>query len=370
MKDTLRYDLRQSESFPMLNLYFSNKRNLIFFISLFLLVILYLLQFDNRISEGGDDASFLMEAYHYSKGTSFPSFHGYFYIMFLGWIIKLTGFNLILLKGFSFVFLAGYLFFTYLTFRNRISPLLLTSLLLFISFSGGIAFFGSQTYTEAFYMFLQSVLFYLFFQLLDSGTDKGRIISQYWITFLLTGFILFALSATRNIGLIALIVVLFVLIIKKRYWASIYTAASFLLFKSIYELYKRFVWNISSADLQSQFSTMLQKNPYNKAFGNETFGGLIKRFFYNLDFYLSKVFFEEMGFKSSGNSFISILITASILVILLLGLWFAIRNKKWVWQVVIIYLIASLGVTFISVGQVLCIPGKSKLQIRLGTFLK
>jgi hypothetical protein len=156
---TVKQNFTDTLAFPKLDEYFKRKQDFYFYLSFILLLILSLLLFDIKISDGGDDSEYLMTGKMFIEGTAFPSWHGSFYSILMGLFIVLFGFHLILFKILSLVFLLGHQCLFYYTFRNRISPFLLVSILLIISVNSGIIYFGSQTYTEAFYMFLQSFLF-------------------------------------------------------------------------------------------------------------------------------------------------------------------------------------------------------------------
>ena len=74
----------------------------------------------------------------------------------------ILGVKVFALKMFSFVFIIAHLVLFYLTFKRHVSPLILALVMLIISVNSSILYFSSQTYSEAMYMFLQSLVIFLF----------------------------------------------------------------------------------------------------------------------------------------------------------------------------------------------------------------
>jgi hypothetical protein len=338
--------------FPKWDIYFSRHLNKWFVASLALLVISGILLFDLRISEGGDDSSYLMEAMLFSKGESFPSFHGILYSMFLGWMIKLSGFHLVLFKFFSFVFLLVHQFVFYFTFRKRISPFLLSALLIILSISSGIIYYGSQTYTEAFYMMLQALLLYFVIHRMLHFPGNFIHIKSEWKSYLLIGFLLFLLVKTRNIGLIAVAGLLIYLIIEKKYYNGLFTLISYFVFTLPYMLYKKIVWGMGGHDAGSQLNILLQKDPYNRSLGYENLWGMVTRLFENSKIYLSGIFLQETGLRDPANDGSGYVVTIILAAILVTGLIISFRERNKVLLFLFIYLGTSLVATFLSVSQI------------------
>jgi len=346
-----RFRLLDRILFPAFDPFFAKNLNRFFFISVVLTILFGLLLFDVRISEGGDDSSYLLEAMKFSRGESFPSFHGAFYSVMIGWLISLFGFHLIFFKSLSFFFLIGHQFFLFFAFRKLISPFLLSIILLIVSINSGIIYYGSQTYTEAFYMMLQSILFYLLLNHLISKPNDYRHFLSSWKQYLGLGLILFLLSTTRNIGIVALLAVVLYYILEKKYWPALFSLTGFLLFVLPYNVFKRLVWNVRESDLNGQFSIVLQKDPYNRTLGNETLAGMIERIFDNANIYLSRIFLQETGLKSSSYTGTSFILTLLISIIILTGIILAYRSDRKFLRPVFLYVILTLGATFVSLSQ-------------------
>ena len=337
--------------FPRLYPFFQRYQHFFFYASLFFLLLFGILLFDVRISEGGDDSSYLFEAMKFSKGKSFPGFHGMFYSIWLGWLIRIIGFHLIFFKALSLVFLLAHQTLFYLTFRNRVSPFLLSVVLLITSISSGILYFGSQTYTEAFFMMLQGLLFFIFIVFLADSPNNSKHIKTKWYYYLLLGFVLFMMSTTRNIGLVAIVAILVFYIIDRKYFPALYSLSGYLIFSISFSLYKKLVWNVKGAGFTSQLYALLQKDPYDASLGYENFSGLIKRLFVNTRIYLSDLFLSEIGFLKSSHLNISFILTLAIVLLLVTGLIFTFTTKNSVFRISFIYIGLALGVSFITLSQ-------------------
>lgn len=337
--------------FPRLDPFFARNLNRFFIFSIFLTILFGILLFDVRISEGGDDSSYLLEAMKFHQGKSFPSFHGSFYALILGCFIGLFGFHLILFKILSLVFLVGSQFILYFTFRKLISPFLLSFVLLIVSVNSNIIFYGSQTYTETFYMLLQSIFFYLLLNDTANTPNNYKQVLLKWRRYLGLGIIVFLLSITRNVGLAALLAMILFFLFEKKYWVAIYSSTTFLIFKIAYNLYRGLVWNLHESELHGQLSVLLQKNPYNKTLGNENFHGMLVRIIDNMNIYFSNIFLREIGLKSYSNMDTSIILTLLIAGIILLGIIITYRSDAKYLRPIFLYIILALGITYVSLSQ-------------------
>jgi hypothetical protein len=343
--------LLEQMQFPRLDPFFSRNLTRIFILSLLLLILFGILLFEVRVSEGGDDSSYLLEAMKFHQGISFPSFHGSFYSVMIGWCIGLFGFHLILFKLFSLIFLIVHQFFLYFTFRKLISPFLLSAVMLIISVNSGIIYYGSQTYTETLFMMLQSIFLYLLLNDSFNQPDTYRHAISSWRRYIGLGILIFLLSITRNVGLVAFLALVLYYFFEKRYWAAAFTASSFLIFKIAYNLYRGLFWNLHESEFHGQLSVLLQKDPYNPTLGNENYYGMLVRVFDNMNIYSSNIFLREIGLKSYANIDTSIMLTILISGIILLGIILAYRSDTKYLRAIFIYIILALITTFVSLSQ-------------------
>ncbi len=336
--------------FEMIDGFFEKRLSLFFILSVVLTAVLGFYLFEVRISEGGDDSGYIESAKKFMDGVAYPGFHGTFYSIFLSWVMRIVGFKIFLFKSTSYLFLIGHLFFFYYTFKGKISSTVLVMALLISSVSSELLYFGSQTYTEAMYLFLQSALFYLIIRHYNEIKDNYRLILKNWWTVLLVGLLLFTMSITRNIGILVLGVVLLYLLTEKKFYLAGYTLISFILFRIPFGIYKSHRWNIHGEDMSVQLNGLLLKNYYNPSQGKEDFGGMIDRFLENSQIYLSRLFMSGAGLKDPSNSDTSVIVTVIIYVLFALAIYFAIRKSR-VMRFVGYYLGIILFVTFVILQQ-------------------
>ena len=337
--------------FPKLDKYFDKRLNLFFYLSMALMTLFSILLFDIRISEGGDDSEYLLNAKKFVEGESFPGFHGALYSMFIGLFIKLVGFKLGLFKVLSIVSLLAGQALLFYSLRTRISSFLLASVLLIASLSSGLIYFGSQTYTEAFYLMLQGLFFLIFFKYIADRPNELKDIKSSWGLYVALSASMFMLATTRNVGIVSLLAVIFFFFVEKRFYQALFAFITYLPFNFGYGLYKKLVWNITESDMSGQMQLVMQKHPYNKALGTEDMSGMVTRVVENLKNFLSKVLMHETGLKSADNKDTSLFLAILIVLVLLVGLVLAFRNKDRVLKFILVYLGMSLGVTFIALHQ-------------------
>jgi hypothetical protein len=325
--------------------------NLMFFISLFLTIFIGAMLFDVKISTGGDDSSYIEMANNFMKGRSFPTWHGPLYSIFLSLPILLFGVKVIWLKMFSFFFILGHLVMVYYTFRKHLSPTLLTLVMLIVSVSSSILYFASQTYSEAMFMFLQSLIIYLFINAyLLTLSPQGVTLKEEGLHWFILGFFVLLASLTRNIGIVALLSMVLFLLVEKKFRAALMLTISYILFLVPFKIYKSVMWESGRAKTGGQLSEILLKNPYNKALGSEDLSGMITRFFENARLYLSKHFMIGIGLHDPGSTDKSWFVTAIIAVLFIIALYYAFRRSK-IMLFVAIYLGASMSATFIALQQ-------------------
>jgi hypothetical protein len=325
--------------------------NLVFYFSLFLTLLVGFFLFDVKISTGGDDSHYIEMANDFLKGRSFPSWHGPLYPIFLSIPMSLFGVKVMLLKMFSLAFVVAHLVLFYLTFKKLVSPTLFALVLLIVSVSSSILYFASQTYTEAMYMFLQSLSVFLFIRTyLKLQSDPPLSLKKEVSSWLVLAFFVFLSSLTRNIGIVALLVMLIFLAYERKFLSSLMLFLSYLVFFVPFKIYKTLAWGSTTTGSSGQLSEMLLKNPYDKSQGSEDFSGIIVRFFENARLYLSKHFMIGIGLHDPGSTDKSWFVTLFIAAIFLIALFYSFRKKS-ILLFISLYLGAAITATFISLQQ-------------------
>ncbi len=335
---------------PILDAFLEKHLPKFFTLSILLTVIFGFYLFNLRISEGEDDSFYIASAKRFLDGMAWPGWHGPFYPIFLSWIMGIFGFKISLFKLTSYLFLIGAQLFFYYAFRRRVPATVLVLTLLLTSVCAELLYFGSQTYTEAMYLFLQMALFYLVIRYYLEFKDHLRLILEKWWVIAIVGGLLFLLSITKNIGIIALGAILIYLLIEKKFYLAGYTLAGFMLFRLPFSLYKKLAWGVEGANMKAQLSEVLLKNAYNPALGTEDFGGMVDRFLENSEIYLSRLLMVTSGVRNSDYTETSALITILIYVLFGVAIYMAFRHNR-VMKFTGIYVGLAMAATFVALQQ-------------------
>jgi hypothetical protein len=330
--------------------HFDKNSTVYFIVCLLLNIIIGIYLFDVKVSTGGDDSGYIVSAKQFLEGKSFPGWHGPFYPMFLGLLTALFGVKVVLFKVFSLLFIVGHFIFFYYSFKGRLSSTILVFTSLIISINSQILYFASQTYSEALFLLLQSLFFFVFFKLYDATIDTIKDQIKNWKYWLGLGFLIFLMTITRNIGIAVIGAVILFFIFEKKYWAVLTTIIVYMIFRVPFNLYKRIVWDLKGAEFSGQMNEILLKNPYNSSLGTEDLAGMITRFWDNSLIYLSKHFMVILGLKAESNANTSILSTIIIIALLLLAFLLAFRRNKSM-LFVTVYLGVMIGGTFFALQK-------------------
>jgi len=361
MKPEKKSELKKSKLQPtstkdiidFIDNYFEKKQKTWFWILFFISVIFTFLLFDLRVSVGGDDSEYIIRADNFIKDFRYPSFQGPLYPIVLSIVIWIFGINLPILKLVSAIFLAVQLYFTFAAFKNRIPSSILIFTLLLISINSNLLFYGSQTYSEAFFLMAQMLFFIFFFKHFVENKQivdyKKEIINCFFL-----GSIILSLGLIKSIGFAALFVVIVFLAVEKRWKSLSLSIAGFGLSFGIWQTLKFLLWNDSKAQFSDQAATLFQKHPYDASKGLETIGGFIQRFIDNSNIYLSRQLFEIFGLRpelvqqgdSIGAPPVIPLLTILVYFLFIYAIIWNFKKNKYL-LFTGIYLSVILGVTFI-----------------------
>lgn len=310
--------------------------------------IFSLLLFNVRISEGGDDSSYIEGGYNYSK--DFFNYHFTYnaplYPMFLSIPIKIFGINLRLLKFTSVFFSLLHIIFLFLAFRKRIPDIILYSVLFIVSVNSYFLYHASQTYNEAFFLFVQALFLLASFRLVDkTGTSASRLSDTYkhWLFF---GIAAFVLALSKNIAVMGLGAVILYFLLHRQFRNALLAAFSFLLFRLPYEIFSYFVWT-RNMQYSSQLSTQMLKDAYHPEKGNEDLAGFISRFFQNADLYFSRRLMHILNFKPENSTDLNHIETITVSALLLLGFFAVARTRNKYLLITFCYTIPLIAATFI-----------------------
>ncbi len=330
-----------------LDRYFDGKQQLIFWMSILSTFIFSLLLFEPTVSIGGDDSIYINRAYNFITKGSFPSFQGPLYPITIGGIIAAVGVNLIVLKFFSLLCLLIHQWFTFRVFKNYLSPFSLFAVMLLISSSSAIIYFGSATYNEAFYLCIQSIFIFHFEKSFLRNPKEGLNLKKDLRKILLSGFLLFLLTITKNIGIVALVAVVIYFLIAKNWKGATFVVSAVAIFMFSFNIIKSTAWEVKETQISNQGNTLLLKNPYKPDLGKEDAYGFWLRLVQNSKSYLGYHFINIFGVSKKdnfrGSSFATILIYGLFIV----GLVTFFRKSNF-WLFLGIFVGVSYGATFLA----------------------
>src|SRR6056297_1666000 len=103
------------------NIFLHHRRTILLTISVVVYLIFSFFTFNLRISEGGDDSTYIIRALSLIEAGNFPEYQGPLYPLVLSVFIAVFGAKVELLKLTSWLFLSLALVLFYKSFRNRIS---------------------------------------------------------------------------------------------------------------------------------------------------------------------------------------------------------------------------------------------------------
>ena len=284
--------------------------------------------FNARISEAHDDALYLEGGWRY--GHEFPEYfytqNAPLYVMFLGLMIKIFGFKLLLFKVFNVIFNFFAVYFFYKAFYKRIPFAVFIPVMVFVSCNHLIQYFASMTFTEAFYLFLQSLFFYYFVKLYDalSADAEPKHHLKLWV---LLGLFTFLIATCKSVAIVAVPALILFFLMEKQWKNAAFSLGAYLLFKIPYEIIIKLIWG-SQNQFSGQSKILLLKDPYDKSLGNEDLSGFITRFLDNCNLYLSKRFFQLLGFRDENSLELYGFIAFLVIVITLAALFYVFKHKN------------------------------------------
>ena len=314
-------------------------------------LIFCFLMFDAKVSIGHDDSLYIM------AGNKFATdFFGYWYsdnaplyVMFLALPISMFGLNLMLLKLLSVSFFVLSVWVLFAAFKNRIPHLILITSIFIYATNFFALSYASLTYTEAFFLLIQSAFFWMFFRFLDNLPEKDSTFSQLGkniLKWLFLGFMMFLLYFTKTVGIGTFLAVAVYFLFQKEWKNSLATVVSFGAIYAVIEGLKKVLWGSKITNF-AQSNILFLKDAYDPSKGQEDMAGFIERFLGNVVIYLSGRFWEILGFKKENGEFPAPLAFLTV-ALLIIGLIVALRKKQKYVLATALYSAALLGITFFA----------------------
>jgi len=348
-----------SDLLDIININLKKNQRIYFWIFFAFSILFSLLLFDLRVSVGGDDTTYILKAQDFIKDFKYPSFQGPLYPIVLSPFIVLFGINLTVLKFVSFVFLCLNLFVFYKAFKDKIPNLILIGTVILISINPYLLFYGSQTYSEAFFLLAQSFFFIWFFKnFISDDTSQKNTLSEL-VRFLIMGLILLGLGLIKSVGYGAILVVIIYFLFEKKWKYAGFSFVGFGIVLGLWQFLKFLVWGDSKAQMSDQAASLLLKHPYDPSQGTETFFGFVQRFFDNSNIYLSRQFLKILGLRpelikvNGGWGAVDTipLLAVLVYVVFIAGFLWAIWENKYL-KFAGIYLAVMLGITFVILQSI------------------
>lgn len=325
--------------------FISNDKKIIFSL-LLLSTLLSLLLFDSKVSEGGDDSSYIERAWSLLHDGTFPYYQGPGYPIMLSLIMKFFGLNVIALKAFSVICQSGFVWFTYKAFHKRIPYTVLFALISFISFNHFIQYYSSQTFTETFTLFLQSLCLFVTFRIIDrvkANESWKEVILNNYKQWLLFGFLFMMLSISKSIAIVCIGGVLVYFLFRKEYKQAAYAVLAFIVFRILYTVIATALFGPSDSD---QFEMILRKELYRPAAGHEDFTGLITRFFDNFNTYISLQMYRILNLRTVDSDATKVVPALSFISTIIIGIFTVVsfRKNKFVFFSAVYFIVLCCGI--------------------------
>jgi hypothetical protein len=317
---------KPQKSVSSINNFFEKNKIAFLWIILITGALMSFLMFDIKASLSGDDSDYVMYADRFCHDFIFPGFRGPLYPIVLSPFVLIFGVNLVLLKALSAVFILLSIWLMYKSFYNKIKAVILLPSLLLTSICPYLFFYASYTYSEPFFMFVQSLFIYFFSKYFLTEDEKQYTIKCDWRKYLILGILILALGLTRSIGFGILGVIVLYFLIKLRWKDMIFTLSASGIVFFAFQIFKSIVW--TSAGSAYDLRNYLAKNYYNLNQGMEDFSGFVTRLIENSNIYISKFLYMFMGLRPENTQTISPILTIIIYLLFIICLVSVFRKNK------------------------------------------
>ena len=278
--------------FLQTNDFFERNQKIFIVLSMIAGILMCILLFDVKVSLSGDDSEYLINAGDFWRDFRFPGSFGALYPIVISPIVGLFGYQFILLKSISCIFMLAFLWFFHKSFRHQVSATVLYPTLLLISINSFIFYYAGQTYSEAFFMFVQALFFFYFLKHFIEKQNKDVCLKTDWKKYILLGCIILMMGLTRAIGYGAIGVLILFFAINRRWKELIYSVFVFFVVFVLFQLIKYAVWPGSGSGYD--INTIMAKDHYNPI-EKENLAGFLNRFTINSHIYLSNFLCQFLG---------------------------------------------------------------------------
>ena len=335
----------RSDLFEKLDRFFEKHQGKFFWWGMAFAFLFSILLFSMKMSEMGDDSGYVLRAFKLLKDGVYPSYQGPMYPFFLTPFVAIFGVKVVLFKLLSMVLILFFLYFFYKSLEGRIPYSLLIPIFLLTAVNSQILYFSSQTFSEAGYLLMEALMFWVLFRK-DTWLERDFMVRSDWKQFLLLGLIVFMGTLTRSVHLGAVIVLVLFFLVTGKWRSSLASLGAFGIIYLIWEGVKRIFWHNDLAQIAAQGDKMMLKNPYNPLDGMETISGYVDRLIVNSKFYLSDSFLSMTGLRTEGAP-VSGFLTLLIYALVFLALFMVFKKNKVLFFSILYVGVLSL-VTFVA----------------------
>ena len=308
--------------------FFERNRKIFFVISMIAGILMSILLFDIKVSLSGDDSDYILNADDFWRHFTFPGFRGPLYPIVLSPFIGIFGINLIVLKLLSAIFILLSIWFLYKSFRDNIPAIILSPALFLVCICSFVFFYASYTYSEPFFMFIQSLFIYYFSKYFLKDEQVIGNLKTNWHKYLILGVLALCMGLTRSIGYSVVGVVILYFLIQKRWKELVYTFAASVLVFCVFQLIKTIVWpEAGSAYDIKNYLAIDYYNPIEP----ESVMGYYNRIIVNSNVYLSAFLCQFMGLipeTPSNNIQVESIRTILIYMLFFICLVFVFKQNK------------------------------------------
>lgn len=283
--------------------------------------------FNPNISLSGDDAGYIIRAMEFKKSFTYPGDQSTLYSIFLSFFALISNTNIFILKLTSFACILGfiYLFYTFYVHKVPVSIVLLT--LVVTALSPIIAFYGSQTFSEALFMLLSILIFHIFFRYVKIIENRDFNSSDLKPIAILCASV-FALYLSRTVGVFISGAAIIYLILNKKWKATGAICIGLITCLVLFNGLKAAIWKQDMFS-NAQATVLLNKDAYDPSKGREDLSGFIDRFTVNSNQYLSTHFMRIIGLKKQGDTSTNSVVTILFYIIYLFLLYKAYFKNKY-----------------------------------------
>lgn len=322
-------------------------------------LICSILLFDMKVSIGGDDSAYIERAYNFITKGTYPYYQGPGYPLVLALLMKVFGFKLGVFKLFSLIFYSAHIVLTWYAFRRKIPYLLLMFMVGFAVVSDYMQYYASQTWSEAFYMFVQGIVLWVVMKIVSIEKPEPTVLGDLkkrWYLWLGVGLAFAFLAMTKTVAIFGIMAPLIYFVVQKKYRYSIYILISFLVFKFGIGAIEKASYGPNTTN---QWEQMMQKDAYKKEQGTLDAIGFLGRFGENLKTYSSMHFFRflhiipqdkyrlsEDGSTIDDEKKLAWLATLFVTGLLLFSSYMIFKNNKEAFFLVLFTLVMCGGIFF------------------------